>query len=94
MHIQPQWVKRHLLPLLIDKKQGESKMIPCLAALVKRVAELHDSDLWVRHYVEEFTPRWIHPLGHQEKLAYECPLLADLSHEPTAGNFFNFAFSC
>jgi hypothetical protein len=31
--------------------------------------------------------QWIHPLGHQEKLAYECPQFADPTHEPAAGKF-------
>jgi hypothetical protein len=69
-------------------------MTPRLAALVKRVAELCDSDLRVRHCVEEFTLWWIRPLGRREKLAYECPLLTDPSREPAAGRVFNFAFNC
>jgi hypothetical protein len=69
-------------------------MTPCLAALVKRVAKLRDSNLRVRHCAKEFTLRWIRPLGHREKLAYECPLLTDPSHEPAAGRVFNFAFNC
>jgi hypothetical protein len=94
MHVQPQWLNRHLLPPLIDKKWGESMMIVRLFALVKRVAELRDSGLWARHCAREFTLRQIFPLGHREKLTYECPRLPDPSHEPVAGNFFNFAFSC
>jgi hypothetical protein len=94
MHVQPQWANKHLLPPLIDDKRGESKMTPRLAALVKRVAELRDSNHRAHHYVEEFTLRRIHPLGHQKKLAYECPRLADPSHEPAAGRVFNFVFNC
>jgi hypothetical protein len=41
----PQWSNKHLLPPHIDDKRGEPKMTPCLAALVKRVAELHDTGL-------------------------------------------------
>jgi hypothetical protein len=52
MHIQPQWVNMHLLPPLIDKKRGEPKMTLLLAALVRRVAALHDSSLWARHCAE------------------------------------------
>jgi hypothetical protein len=63
MHVQPQWMKRHLLASLIDKKRGEPKMTPCLTAMVRRVAELHDVDFWACHYAEEFTLRRIHPLG-------------------------------
>jgi hypothetical protein len=79
MHIQPQWVKRHLLPPLIDKKRRELKMTPRLAALVKWVAELYHSDLRACHCSEEFTLWWIHPLGHRE-----CPRLADPSRDSAA----------
>jgi hypothetical protein len=94
MHFQPQWVNKHLLPPLIDKKRGEPKMTPRLAALVKWVAKFRDFGLQACHFAEEFTLWWNHPLGHREKLAYEWPRLADLSREPTAGKFFNFIFSC
>jgi hypothetical protein len=92
MHVQPQWANMHLLPSLIDDKQGEPKMTPCLAALVKRVTELYDSGLWVCHYVEEFTLQRIHPLSRREKLAYECPQLANPSCEPSVGRILNFSF--
>jgi hypothetical protein len=94
MHVQPQWANRHLLPLLIDKKQGEPKMTPCLAALVKWVVELCDSGLRARHCAEEFTIRQIRPLGHWEKLTYECPRLVDPCRELAASNFFDFPFDC
>jgi hypothetical protein len=81
MHVQPQWANMHLLPSLIDDKWGEPKMTPHLAALVKWVAKLHDSGLRACHCAEEFTLRWIHPFGCLEKLAYECPQLADPSRE-------------
>jgi hypothetical protein len=84
----------HLLPSLIDKKRGEPKMTLRLAALVRQVAELRDFGLRVCHCVEEFTFQQIRPLNHQEKLAYECPWLADPSREPAAGKIFNFAFIC
>jgi hypothetical protein len=58
-------------------------MTPCLAALVKRVAELRDTGLRACHYAEEFTLQRIHPLDHRDKLAYECPRLADPDHDPT-----------
>jgi hypothetical protein len=93
MHVQPQWANKHLLPPLIDNKWGEPKMTPCLTALVKRVAEIHDSSLWACHCAEEFTLWWIHPLGHLENMAYECPWLADPSCEPYAGRIFIFAFN-
>jgi hypothetical protein len=69
-------------------------MTPCLAALVRQVAKLHDSGLRARHCAEEFTLRWIHPFDHREKQAYECPRLADPSREPADGKIFNFAFGC
>jgi hypothetical protein len=65
MHVQPQWVNMYLLPPLINKKRGEPKMTPRLAALVKWVVELHDSSLRTRHCAEEFTLRWIRPLSHR-----------------------------
>jgi hypothetical protein len=83
----------HLLLPLIDNKWGEPKMTPRLAALVKRVAELHDSGLWVCHCGEEFTLQWNRPLGRREKLAYECLWLANPSREPSVGIILNFAFN-
>jgi hypothetical protein len=55
INITPQWVNRHMLPLLIDNKRGEPEMTPRLAALVKRVAELCDAGLEACHCAEEFT---------------------------------------
>jgi hypothetical protein len=63
-------------------------MTLCLSALVKRVAELREADLKACHCIEEFTLRWIHPLGHWEKLAFECPRLADPTREPADGTIF------
>jgi hypothetical protein len=62
---------------------------PCLATLVKLVTELCQAGFWACHYAKEFTLRWIHPLDHQEKLAYECPRLADPTHEPADGKILN-----
>jgi hypothetical protein len=81
-----------VVPSLVDKKRGESKMTPCLAALVKWVAELYIVGLRACHYVEEFILRWIRPLGHQEKLAYDSQWLADPSREPATGKMFNLYF--
>jgi hypothetical protein len=67
-------------------------MTPCLFALVKRVADLHAVGLRACYYTEEFTLRWIRPLSHRERLAYDYPWLADPSHEPTAGKIFNLHF--
>jgi hypothetical protein len=78
----------HLLPPLIDDKWREPKMTPCLATLVKQVAELCDTGLRACHCVEKFTHRRIHPLGHQEKLAFEFPRRADPSREPASGMIF------
>jgi hypothetical protein len=55
MHVEPQWVNKHLLPLLIDDKRGEPKMAPRLTALVKQLAELHDTDVRACHCTEELT---------------------------------------
>jgi hypothetical protein len=82
MHVPPQWMNKHLLPLLIDNKRGEPKITPRLAALVKWVAELCNAGLQACHCTEEFTLRSICPLGHREKLAYEWPRLANPSRDP------------
>jgi hypothetical protein len=73
---------------LIKNKQGEPKMTPCFAVLVKRVAELREAKLKVCHSAEEFTLRWICPLGRREKLAFECPQLADPNRESADGKIF------
>jgi hypothetical protein len=83
-------MNKHLPPPQIEDKRGELEMTPRLAMLVKHVTELRQASLWVCHYAEEFSLRWIRPLGHREKLAYECPLLADLTHEPTNGKILIF----
>jgi hypothetical protein len=92
MHVQPQWVNKHLFPSFIDDKQSEPKMMLRLVALVKRVAELHETGLWACHCSEELTLMWIHSLGRREKLAYECPWLADPSREPAASKIFTLTF--
>jgi hypothetical protein len=48
-------VNNLLLPPFIKDKWGESVMTPRLAALIKRVAELHEVGLKAYHYGEEFT---------------------------------------
>jgi hypothetical protein len=63
MHVELEWVNKHLLPPLIDDKRKESKMTPHLTALVKRVAELYDIDLQACHCAKEFTHQRIRPLG-------------------------------
>jgi hypothetical protein len=94
MHVAPQWVNKHLLLPLIDNKWGEQEMTPCLAGLVKWVAELYNIGLRTCHCTKEFTPRWIHPLGHRDNLAYECSRLADPSREPADSKTFNFVYCC
>jgi hypothetical protein len=81
MHVPPQWANRHMLSPLINNKRGKPEMTPCLTALVKKAAELHDVSLRAYHCVEEFILWWIRPLGRQDALSYECPLLADC-HTP------------
>jgi hypothetical protein len=63
-------------------------MTPRLAALVKQVAELREARLKACHCAEEFTLRPIRPLDRREKLAFECPRLADPNHEPADGEIF------
>jgi hypothetical protein len=65
-----------------------------LAALDNRVAGLCDAGLRACHCAEEFTLRWIHPRGHRDKLAYECPWLDDPSCEPAARKIFESIYCC
>jgi hypothetical protein len=65
-------------------------MTPRLAALLKWVTKLRQAGLWACHCTEEFTLQRIHPLGHQEKVVYECSCLADLTREPAKGNILNY----
>jgi hypothetical protein len=65
-------------------------MTPRRAALVKRVTELHQADLWAGHYAKEFTLQWIRSLGRQEKLAYECSRLDDSISELAEGKVSNY----
>jgi hypothetical protein len=78
-------MNKHLLPLHINDKWKEHETTPRLHALVARVAELRQAGLRACHCTKEFTLQWIHPLGHWEKLAYECPLFTDPNHEPVDG---------
>jgi hypothetical protein len=54
MHIHPSCENKLLFPLVIKAQQQESPMNVLLAALVKRVAELHRAGLKALHCVEEF----------------------------------------
>jgi hypothetical protein len=79
-----------MLPPQIDDKRGEPEITPLLTALVKWVTERCQACLRACHYAEEFTLRRIHPLGHRDKLAFECPWFADPSREPTDGKIMIF----
>jgi hypothetical protein len=78
-------VNKLLFPPFVKDKRDEPTMTPCLAALIKQVAELHKARLKACHCTEEFTLQRIHPLGRREKMAFECPRLADPSREPVDG---------
>jgi hypothetical protein len=72
-------------PPIIKDKRNDLLMNNRLTALVKRVAELREDGLRACHCVEEFHLRRICPLGHREKLSFECPRLSDPSCEPAKG---------
>jgi hypothetical protein len=80
------------LPIIKDKR-NEPPMNSHLSALVKRVAELREARLKVCHHIEEFHLQQIRPLGHREKLAFECPQLSDPSREPVEGKT-RFLLNC
>jgi hypothetical protein len=65
-------------------------MTPHLEVLIKRVAELSQDGLEACHCTEEFTLLWNCLLSHQEKVAFECPRLADPSRNPAASKALNF----
>jgi hypothetical protein len=89
IHIEPQWTNKHLLAD-VEFKRREPEMTPHLEALVKRVTELRQAGLEACHYAEEFTLRWIRPIGRQENLVVECPQLNDPDYDPLAGKILNF----
>jgi hypothetical protein len=91
MHDQPLWVNKLLFPPAIRNKRSKPPMTNCLATLTKRVVELRQAVLEVCHCDEEFYLRWFCPLGHRNKLAFECPRLADPRHEPSKGYPFDFS---
>jgi hypothetical protein len=82
MHSPAPWENRLLYPPVLKDQWKEPLMTTRLSALVKHVAELHRAGLEACHYVKEFHLRWIRPLGHREKLAYEFPCLADPNRCP------------
>jgi hypothetical protein len=73
MHVQPSWENKLLFPPIIKAQRREPSMDARLTALVMRVAELREAGLKACHCIEEFHLRRIHPFGHWEKCAYECP---------------------
>jgi hypothetical protein len=83
-------VNKLLFPLTIKNNRSEPPVTDRLATLTKRVAELDQAGLEVCHCVKEFYLRWIHPLGRQKKLAFECPRMADPYCEPPEGCPFVF----
>jgi hypothetical protein len=83
-----------MFPLAIKNKRSEPPMTNRLAMLTKHVAELRQASLKVCHCVEEFYLRRIHPLGRRNKLAFECPRLADPHREPSEGYPFDFSLYC
>jgi hypothetical protein len=94
-------VKKHILLALIKDKRKVPEETHRLKVLVKWVTELHQAGLEEIHCDEEFTLRRIRPLGHGEKLDFECLRFADLSHNPTVGKTLiftpflrDFIFNC
>jgi hypothetical protein len=72
----------------------ESSMTDRLAALIKRVTELHQAGLEACHCVEEFYLQRIHPLGRQKTLAFECLWMADPSRDPSEGDLLILFSHC
>jgi hypothetical protein len=90
---EPQWTNKHLLPPHVEDKRKELEMTPCLKALVKRVTELCQAELEACHCIEEFTLWWFRPIDCREKLAFECPWLADPNRDPPTSKFLNLFLS-
>jgi hypothetical protein len=65
-----------------------------LAALTKRVAELHQVGLEVCPYIKEFYVWRIHPLGRRKTLAFECPRMANPYRESSKGCLFVLSPYC
>jgi hypothetical protein len=63
MHVEPPWVNKLMFPPAIKNQRKEPPMTDRLAALVRRVAELHQVGLEACHCVEEFYLRRIRPLS-------------------------------
>jgi hypothetical protein len=54
MHVQPSWENKLLFPLVVKAQRKVPPMNAHLAALVKRVSELHEARLKVCHCIKEF----------------------------------------
>jgi hypothetical protein len=93
MHVNPPWVNKLMFPPAIKDQWKEPSMTDRLAALVRRIAKLHQAGLEACHCTEEFYLRWIRPLDRRKTLAFESPRMADPSHDPLPGNFFIFSFN-
>jgi hypothetical protein len=85
MHTSATWGNMLLFPPVIKDKRTEPPMNERLFALVKRVAKLCEAGLKACHCVEEFHLQRIRPLGHRERLAFECSRMVDPSCEPADG---------
>jgi hypothetical protein len=93
MHTPAPWVNKLLFPLIIKDKWKEPLMNDSLSALVKHVAELCEAGLKAYHCIKECHLRQIHPLGHRDKLAFECPQMANPSRDPADGQIC-FLLNC
>jgi hypothetical protein len=93
MHVEPPWVNKLLFPPAIKDQRKEPPMIDCLAALVRRVAELRQAGLEACHCAEEFYLRRIRPLGRRKTLAFESPRLVDPTRDPLPSNILIFSFN-
>jgi hypothetical protein len=67
-------------------------MTPRLCARDERLTERRAAGLQACYCAEEFTLRWIRPLGRWERLAYDYPQLTDSSREPTTCKMLNLYF--
>jgi hypothetical protein len=79
-----------LLPPHVDDKRKVPELMPHFKALVKGVTELRKGGLRACYCTEEITLQRIHPLGHREKLTFECPRLVDPTRDPLVGKTLNF----
>jgi hypothetical protein len=78
-----QWMNKHFLPSLIANKWKAPEDSYWLKALVKQVTKLCRVGLEARHCAEDFILHRIRPLGHRDKLVFECLRFADPSHNPS-----------